>query len=586
MTTQFIVWILLVVLRIGLNTAPPTKSYSKCLVSSTSDTRNSGYFSYPLDLFASGEIHLDNSEKYLVSLQLLNSLFLMVPYIFTSLNCSTLKRNHICSLDQAPPCPIDKEFVALATAATTNWMKDAYLCDFKKGLENSGNPEDQMNILVMGGSVTQGAWARGCICKSSDSCIISEDLRQCLESSDENHCCSWPRQLHRWIQSKTRAKVNFISYAIGGSTSSTALRLYVDKLPKLSLLDLVFLDYSVNDACEMWGGNDAMTFNEVEHGMEWLIRQLLLIYRHSRPKLVLLNSMPAVFHGGYQYTTAYENLARHYSIPLWSYDIVAQSETMMKKTAVAKVLRWEDNCQECGVHPPWMVHLYTADLYAAIIEEEFNRCPSPTSPSISSEVKIDALVLPSPLTGYDGIHLCDRDSPRYLDISAEDVVRNNHHKHIGKYSGGWRAVEDRYQKWGWIDEFPSDSSPDQSMYFHLRESDHLYESKKDLLLRVAYLKTYKNTGKFDVYICGMFLQSIDTCWGDPKKKWSTAEVSFIPLSGGIPSDCNHDPSPSIQFRHVRVGNATKTIEEGCDRRYEKVSVISVSVCNAFDIHAS
>ena len=40
------------------------------------------------------------------------------------------------------------------------------------------NPENQINILVMGGSVTQGAWARGCICnRSNNSCNISVDLR-------------------------------------------------------------------------------------------------------------------------------------------------------------------------------------------------------------------------------------------------------------------------------------------------------------------------------------------------------------------------------------------------------------------------
>ena len=502
------------------------------------------------------------------------------------LNCSTLNRNHICSIEQAPPCPIDKELVDLAKATTTNWIKDAYLCDFKRRLENRENSENHINILIMGGSVTQGAWARGCICKGSDSCTTSEDLRQCLENSDENHCCSWPRQLRRWIRSKTTAKVNFISYAIGGTTSSTALQLYVETLPKFSHLDLVLLDYSVNDACIMWGGNDAVTLNEVEHGMEWLIRRLLLMYRQIRPQLVLLNGMPAIFHSGYQYTTAYDKLAQHYSIPLWSYDIVAQSDAMTNKS-FSKVLRWEDNCKECGLHPPWIVHLYTADLYAAIIEGEFNRCPPSNSHSNSSDEKTESLVLPAPLTGYDGIHLCELDSPRHLDISAENVVRNNHHKHIGKYSGGWRAVEDRKQKWGWIDEFDNDSSPHRSMFFKLQESDNLYKSKKDLLLRVAFLKTYNNTGKFDVYLCGMFLQSIDTCWGDPNKRISTTELSFIPLSGGVPSGCNHDPSPTIEFRHVRVDYANKTTdEEGCDRGFEKVSVSRVSVCNAFDIYAN
>ena len=85
---------------------------------------------------------------------------------------------------------------------------------------------------------------------------------------------------------------------------------------------------------------------------------------------------------GHPYTTLYKKLARHYSIPLWSYDAAVQSATMMNKS-FPKVLRWqEDICEECKGHPPWTVHLYTADLYAAIIQEEFNRCP-PSSRSYS-----------------------------------------------------------------------------------------------------------------------------------------------------------------------------------------------------------
>lgn len=33
--------------------------------------------------------------------------------------------------------------------------------------------------------------------------------------------------------------------------------------------------------------------------------------------------------------------------------------------------------------------------------------------------------------------------------------------------------------------------------------------KRDVLIRVAFLKTYNNTGQFDIYLCGKFLQSVD-----------------------------------------------------------------------------
>ena len=494
---------------------------------------------------------------------------------------------------------MNNEFVQLATAATKTWMGKNYLCDFKRRLEHQ-TPENQVNILIMGGSVTRGAHTNGCYCRH-DSCKMSTDLLSCIkkygERNSSDSCCSWPRQLMRWIKQKTNATVNFIDYGIGGTSSLTALQLYVDSLPlgNLTTLDLVLLDYSVNDACTMWGGTDTVKYHAVEHSIEWLIRRLLSLYSHLQPLIVLLNGMPSVFYGGYQYTTVYEEMARYYSIPLWSYDSVAQSQAIMGKKYTS-LLRWQDNCLECGAgHPSWPVHLFTADLYAAIMEEEFSRCPSSWTNS-SSEARQRPPVLPPPITGYEGIHFCEFNAAPFLQISAEEV--HHGHPHTGKYSGGWRVEEDRPNKWGWIDEFAHDSHhhggsiapAHRSLVFNLRDNGHLTNtsssnndtSSADILVRVAFLKTYNNTGQFDIYLCGAFLQSIDTCWGDPNIRRSTTELSFIPVRRGVPSECKHDPSPTLEFRHVWMDHTSSntTRDYGCERRFQKVKVIDVTVCTA------
>ena len=227
-------------------------------------------------------------------------------------------------------------------------------------------------------------------------------------------------------------------------------------------------------------------------------------------------------------------------------------------------------------------------------------CPSWVRPNSNKNAPLP-LVLPAPITGYDGIYFCEHDdAAAFLRISAEGVHRG--HPHIGKYSSGWRVKEDRKYKWGWIDEFAHDgsgrgSSPaavyhNHSLVFHLKDNiGHAYSnndshsSKRDLLIRIAFLKTYKNTGQFDIYLCGVYLQSIDTCWGNPKIKVSTTELSFIPVRGGFPPECNHNPTPILEFRHVWMDrNTTEDSIVGCDRRHQKLKLVDVTVCTAENIY--
>jgi len=387
-----------------------------------------------------------------------------------------------------------------------------------------------------------------------------------------------------------------MDYGIGGTTSSIGQELYVEELywpdyVKYRVLDLVILDYSVNDACEMWDGTDITAVNSVEHGLEQLVRKIITLYTvdDKPPKIVLINGMPS-FHPGYQYTRVYNRVAEHYSLPLWSYHDVVMSEAM-KQLRYAYIMRWRDTCKECGdVHPAWYVHLFMADLYSAIIEKEFQRCTQ-YQPSQEKAVPYQ---LPPALSAEGVLHRCDSKIPTMLRVSVGGVVSNE--VQIGKYLphstlSHWQVVEEKGGKLGWVDEFPDDFDPNTNhqervLSFELAAppSSDFYKYQGELLLRIIILRTYKNAGKFEVFLCGEPIggAAVDTCWANPNKRVSTTDVHSIVLQG-FPASCsskslhNNNSSPQLQVKHIwahGVGPNSTCIRT----ERQKVKVMEVILC--------
>ena len=386
-----------------------------------------------------------------------------------------------------------------------------------------------------------------------------------------------------------------MDFGIGGTTSTIGQELFIEKLVwpeyvKSRVLDLVILDYGVNDACEMWDGRDIAAVSSVEHGLERLVRKILTLYTvdGKQPNIVLINGMPS-FHAGYQYTRVYSKVAEHYSLPLWSYNDVVMSDEM-KKRSYSYILRWRDTCKECGdVHPAWYVHLFMADLYSAIIEKEFRKC-SLISPSKNE------LVIPyklPPALNTDGVlHRCDSKVPTVLRVTVGGVV--NHEEQIGKFlsqsvPSHWQVVEEKGGKLGWIDEFPDDYNPtatnnqERVLSFELiaPPSNNFYQHQGELLLRVIILRTYKNAGKFEVFLCGELIGvAVDTCWANPSKRVSTTDVHSIVIPG-FPASCTsknlNNSSPLLQLKHIWAHGVG--LNSTCIRtERQKVKVMEVILC--------
>jgi len=377
---------------------------------------------------------------------------------------------------------------------------------------------------------------------------------------------------------------------MGGTNSAIAQEIYAEKIvwPKYSnshVLDLVLLDYSVNDACELRDEKDLSAINNVEHGLEKLIRKIISLYSVNSlpPRIVLLNGMP-IFHYGYPYTKIYEKIARHYSIPIWSYNDVVKSE-VMEQRSYAYILQWKDVCQECqAVHPAWYVHLFMADLYSAIIENEFQKCNLlAVQPSKKEEVPYK---LPPPLSSEGVLYRCNF---TMLRIAVTNEVQ------IGKLipqrvPSHWQVVEEKGGKLGWIDEFPDDYNPtatnnqERVLSFELiaPPSNNFYEHQGELLLRVIILRTYKNAGKFEVFLCGELIGgvAVDTCWANPSKRVSTTDVHSIVIPG-FPASCTsknlNNSSPLLQLKHIWAHGVG--LNSTCIRtERQKVKVMEVILC--------
>jgi len=445
-----------------------------------------------------------------------------------------------------------------------------------------------------------------CMCDHSLEPKCSQTMlpaNQCA-SQRRDKCCSWSWHFVRWLQSKTIGRINFMDFGIGGTTSTIGQELFIEKLVwpeyvKSRVLDLVILDYGVNDACEMWDGRDIAAVSSVEHGLERLVRKILTLYTvdGKQPNIVLINGMPS-FHAGYQYTRVYSKVAEHYSLPLWSYNDVVMSDEM-KKRSYSYILRWRDTCKECGdVHPAWYVHLFMADLYSAIIEKEFAKCPSTPKPIATAAT---AITLPPALSSEGGsFHWCRNNTQSFLQVSISDVIKMGPQN--GRYlppadASQWVVSEVTKGKFGWLDEFPEHEEVttqpprERTLTFQLRDNSHQdrKDSRKgfigDMILRIQFVRSAKNAGKFAIFLCGMQIGPIvDTCLPHFNKRQSTVEVHFA-LVKGFPYSCPFQTDKNslpilLELKHISAASTGGNVDK-CDRgKTEKVRIVEVMLCAA------
>jgi hypothetical protein len=448
--------------------------------------------------------------------------------------------------------------------------------------------------------------------------------------------------------------------------------------------DIILLDFSTND--EFFFNENDKGLQSMEAGVESLIRKLLTMYTSApvpleRPEIILLESNPfprllnasrllsAVFslhsynirnndsigrkddnlllhfpfsheremqlsdtslsdelkslHDLYLsgYSQIYRRVAQHYDLDLWSVrNLLWSSSFRERQPLLSQYLNFEFNASP--PHPPWMVHLFHADLYATIIERRVNQC------MMHRKKQTERNETTSTIAGEGGNDAKFRISPRYtisdsravkeacgdqkrtplfsilaevefasrVKINSSSSNENNFAGDDGKFScstkakafqwgnsSDWYLYEDRPTKFGWIAEdttTPTNLSTtamihlqpqyslelDPALSFPLTDPvcNVIGSGSSPIRLKVTYLRTHKNAGLAAVFVCGKRIGEIDALWTDHSQyKYSRNVYAVFRLPHGVAeclSNSNNSKPNNNSSMQQREGNLIASIE--------------------------
>lgn len=587
-----------------------------CPVSSSFDTEFDSIHGYPIDIFDMKLHHsIINSNNQLIKDE----------YFF---NCSGYEKNstiHHCST--LTTCPITKQNIIDATSRQRSWETFHSFCSIR---ETFREPSAVINLIILGGSVTGSSGTFGCCCvksidekcfdygKYAQSFSFREQASYCGSSAHEQYGdmakeCSWSSFFYKWLNHKSKmAKINFINLAESGATSQYKAERVIDQLKKngisqLTGNDIILIDHSVNDAnsYNIHNNGNKFTHDQWIIGIETLIRRLLYFSKSEDwPSIVILEQFPFNSERTPQdsnynsnapsYSDAYTRVATKYKIPIWSYrDVVWKMNE-----SFSTYLRFEQIPYE-GIHPPWFVHLFYADLIAAIFVLTFHECLIET---VSNKNKLSPHIRPRNQQYYQQLppqhtsintSYCD-DNPPYLDISAEMITYNRTTEMIGSYTknGSWILNEDRIGKSGFISSFFNSSYDVSILTFSMYNYTLLLDGHKPSLVKIHYMRTYKDAGIVEVYLCDNLIGYLDTLWRDHEHfHYTFNDIFTFDYIAGHSNFCLRHTPPKIILIHryydskntdfgiddqVELGKLMRKEHEA--RLYQKVKIKSITIC--------
>lgn len=379
-----------------------------------------------------------------------------------------------------------------------------------------------------------GTSTYGCCCDEhvDDKCASFAKIDEYWCGSDKRGAplCRWSGYFERWIRTKSVGVVNVYNLAHGGWNSPYMAKAFVDELNAIGLKtltsnDLILIDHSQNDALTCT--NTDMRHQTLVEGLENLFR---IIYATSTPgswpSIVLLefwpyaNSRSQFPLSSYDYSDTYADLAKEYQIPVWSYrDLVWSNFVDKQQAAYGETIRFT------YTHPPWYIHLFYADMIAALLEKQFDSCFQNGGSTISSRKENEMQIAKLPKTTLKMLSC----SGNALNQSLLLVPHPLHHPKIevdymAVPSTGWMYTEERPGKFGFISHRPKTGKCTGQYYNSISfplDPKKVEFNKKKYLLRIHYLRTYGNAGAADIFLCGKYVTTIDALWED----WTTYHFS-------------------------------------------------------------
>lgn len=606
------------------------QNHHSCPLTSHFDFAVDGYFRYPLDMFAPK--HLEKIQSLLHS----NSISEDHKEVLKSklFNCTTHENEiktkrpvtvHVCSDSIFAKCPLTHEIVLEATKKSDEWMypkieKDNHNVPFLYHIWKALlDPEDVIRVFIYGDSGIEGHESDGCYCDVhvDRKCrAFNHNIARKVRKGAHKEC-SWPIQFVRWLRFQSQARIEFHHLAVAGTGPGS-----IKADQTFTRNDIIMVDFSRNLGVTYPRQNQVY---EEDRLIEQMIRYILSSNNDSIPSAFILeasftfhtvherNSNPVILRkdwNGVDYQKEYHKFASHYHVPVWSIRDLIRSDIFNETRR--ELLPY---IYPIFTHPQFHHHLFYAEVNAALFQLELHRAYEfsrrMTNLNVGEEeIEKRAMkrTLPQAITELKEEAVCDSRFAPLLELSGADFAAPagessplKSKKIVGKYvskpADAWKAMEDRKEKFGWVDELTKDgsNSPSRTIFFELNDPNMEF-TKNEYLIIFQYLRTYNNAGIFKLSRCGAGTphgkaDTFDALWNDyGSKKVSLSEWGLFSsrYDEKEQAKCKlevHElgfSNPFIKFEHIPSECSTASDSQACRSRTdkEKVKLISVKVCRA------
>jgi hypothetical protein len=433
---------------------------------------------------------------------------------------------HLCS-DSQFHCPIKVQYIPIAMTGFAN--ASTQICHSLQALEDdrdyNNSDEAPVNLIIVGGSVTWGGLAGGCMKET------------CAELRSDGRCavgigaeCAWVQSIMKYLQHRYKNTLNLVDLSWGGTTSCTLPHTLIQRLTSrnitLTSRDLLFYDYSVNDGI-------IVGLSKLPQCMEESIEKLVHYSADGLPPtIVLLELYPfkgVNFHvespEADSYSHIYHEVARKFHLPIISYrDLFWHPlfrEYLKQYPKLESVVRykWADPAS-VDVHPPWVVHDIYADVIAGVLELTQQLCSSKQKQLLKESFVEDLW------TKFRSTHTTTTTSDAVLVLlneEAEMKITNAPYlspEEISALPYGWNLYQDRLRKPGWIFEGKVAKTTNNkitnrpALTFRFVNDKNTINSNNNEVkynglatLEITHMQTYRNAGGFRVQVCNVFLST-------------------------------------------------------------------------------
>jgi hypothetical protein len=525
---------------------------------------NLGRNGYPVDLF--GEIASDNYSCFFEPAKL-------------------HQESHFCSHSRFI-CPIKEEFIPMSMSGFEN--ASSQICHTLTALKANHNDNEQqtppINLIIVGGSVTLGGYAGGCMEGS------------CSELNSSGFCetgfgwyCSWVQTLVKYLQLRYKnARFNLVDLATGATSScnlpSAIMQRLKDRNITLTSRDLLLYDYSVNDGVSF---SDPARLQRLRRCVEITFGNLVHYSQdNSPPTILLLEFYPFKYLNVRSqsptqdsYSTIYQEAARQYHLPIISYRDLFWHPLFRKhlkqypKLEYVLEYHWAQPGSNVDIHPPWVAQDVQADIIAGALELVQQLCElNRTGESLTSSISLDPWA-----TNMQS----SESTIGTILLNVDATTTNSSYltpKEIKLLPYGWKLYQDRLKKPGWIIAGNVTKKTPLSLRvltFDIANFSLSSSSATSATLEVAYMQTYRNAGAFRVKVCDIYVRAeldnnefVDTLIDE---HFSTLEIVVFKIGTKSIKACKKKPVATVKIIHENFPDRLEM------RGDQKVKISSVRI---------